>query len=101
MLLRTYYDLGEEEALLALCEAFKQFIKRHRKLSDFQKKGYFNLLKFSRRAFKLKSSKGYAAPVKWQHDFEKLSAEIAEAETVFNKTWLEDKMTGLNAGQSS
>ncbi|MFQ5447819.1 MAG: hypothetical protein ACE5FF_12875 [Saprospiraceae bacterium] len=98
MLLRTYYDLEEEEALLALCEAFKQFIKRNRKLSDFQKKGYFNLLKFTRRAFKLKLSKGYTLSTKWQRDFTKLTQEVADAETVFNKTWLEDKMEELNPG---
>jgi hypothetical protein len=99
MLLRTYYDQEEEEALLALCEAFKQFIKRNRKLSDFQKKGYFNLLKFTRRAFKLKLSKGYTASSKWQRDFAKLTQEMTEAETVFNKTWLEDKMAELNPGR--
>jgi len=96
MLLRTYYDQQEEEAMFALCEAFKQFIKRNRKLTDFQRKGYFNLLKFARKAFKLKLSKDYVAPAKWQRDFEKLTVEMAGAETVFNKTWLEDKMAELN-----
>ncbi|MEK7256085.1 MAG: hypothetical protein AAB316_15145, partial [Bacteroidota bacterium] len=95
MLLRTYFDLEEEEALLALTEAFQQFLKRNKTLSDFQKRGYFNLLKFTRRAFRLKMSKGFVKVEKWLAEVEKLEKDMEEAETIFNQSWLEGKVKGL------
>jgi hypothetical protein len=95
LLLRTYYDLEEEEALLALSESFKQYLKRSRQMSDFQKKGYFNLLKFTKKAFSLKQKAGYTKPTKWAAELEKLKLEIAKADTTFNQSWLEGKVGEL------
>ncbi len=95
LLLRTYYDLEEEEPLLALTESFKQYLKRHRQLSDFQKKGYFNLLKFARKAFSLKQKADFTPPAKWAAELEKLKLEISQADTIFNQGWLEGKVREL------
>ena len=92
LLLRTYYDLEADEALHSLTEAFKQYLKRNKSLSEFQKKGYFNLLTFARKAFRLKTSRAFTAHQKWSGDFQKLQAELASAETVFNRSWLEGKV---------
>ncbi|MEZ4961441.1 MAG: hypothetical protein R2830_16560 [Saprospiraceae bacterium] len=95
LLLRTYFDLEEEDALKALTESFKQYLKRSRQLSDFQKKGYFNLLKFSQKAFNLKVGKGYTAATKWSNDLQKLKKEMAAATAIFNQSWLESKVAEL------
>lgn len=95
MLLRTYYDLDEEEALLALTESFRRYIGRNRTLSDFQKKGYFNLLKFTRRAFRLKMNKGIIKPSKWKHSFALLERDLQAADTLFNRSWLEKRVAAL------
>ncbi|RMG83142.1 MAG: hypothetical protein D6714_10245, partial [Bacteroidetes bacterium] len=42
LLLKTYFDLDEEEAFYSLTEAFQKFLKRNRLISDFQKAGYYN-----------------------------------------------------------
>lgn len=95
LLLRTYFDLGEEDPLLALNDAFRQYLKRNRSLTDFQKKGYFNLLKFTRKAFRLKMDKGFSKQKKWDDDLKKLEAEVGTAETVFNLGWLLGKIESL------
>lgn len=95
LLLRTYFDLEEEEALMALTEAFKQFLKRNKTLTDFQKKGYFNLLKFTARAFRLKMERDFTSATKWQESLKKLTANMAAADTIFNQTWLEGKVAEL------
>ena len=95
LLLRTYYDLEEEEALLALTDAFRQYLKRNKNLSEFQKKGYYNLLKFTRRAFRLKVNKGITRQDRWHRSLEKLHADLATANTVFNRSWLEGKVKEL------
>ncbi len=98
LLLRTYYDLEEEEALLALTDAFRQYLKRNRSLTDFQKKGYYNLLKFTRSAFRLKLNKDFTKHEKWLQDFKKLQGKVAEAETIFNQSWIERKLDNLAVG---
>ncbi len=97
LLLRTYYDLDEEEALHSLTESFKQYLKRNKSLSEFQKKGYFNLLMFARKAFRLKISRDFTNPKKWQRDFLKLKDKFTGTEAVFNRSWLEGKIEALEA----
>lgn len=98
LLLRTYFDLQEEEALLAHADAFGQFVKRNKSLTDFQKRGYFNLIKFSKQAFKLKMQMGFVKEEKWQEGMLKLQSDIKTAEIVFNRTWLEAKIEELAHG---
>ncbi|MAT53438.1 MAG: hypothetical protein CMN32_03080 [Saprospirales bacterium] len=95
LLLRTYYDLEEEEALLALTDAFRQYLKRNKKMSEFQKKGYYNLLKYTRRAFRLKINQGITRQDRWNRSLEKLIRDLAAADTVFNRSWLEGKVNEL------
>lgn len=95
LLLRTYYDLEEGEPLHFLTEAFKQYLKRNKSLSEFQKKGYFNLLKYTSKAFRLKTNRDYMPPAKWKADIQKLRQDLANAETVFNQSWLKGKIEDL------
>jgi len=92
LLLRTYFDLGEDEALLAHAEAFTQFVKRNKSLTDFQKKGYFNLIRFAKKVFLLKQQHGFVKSEKWQEALNKLQSAMKMEETVFNKAWLEMKL---------
>ncbi len=92
LLLRTYFDLGEDEALLAHAEAFTQFVKRNKSLTDFQKKGYFNLIRFAKKVFLLKQQHGFVKKEKWQETLDKLQSAMKMEETVFNKAWLEMKL---------
>lgn len=95
LLLRTYFDLAEEEALIAHADAFSQFVKRNKSLTEFQKKGYFNLIRFAQRTFKLKMQLGFAKQEKWREHLHKLVLDMTNSEPVFNRTWLEGKMEAL------
>lgn len=97
LLLKTYYDLEEEEALLALTEAFRQLLKRNHSLSDFQKKGYYNLLTFTRRAFRLKVNYGITRADRWMRSRARLQNDLQNAQTIFNRSWLEMKVRELFA----
>ncbi|RMF28924.1 MAG: hypothetical protein D6765_05255 [Bacteroidetes bacterium] len=95
LLLRTYFDLDEEEPLLSLVEAFRQFLKRNRSISDFQKRGYYNLLRLTRKTYLLKSAKGLQKREKWSQTAQKLLAEVEKAHPLFNKSWLQEKLAEL------
>jgi len=96
LLLRTYYDLKEDEALFSLVDSFRQFLTRNRMISEFQKRGYFNLLKLSKRAYQIKLKLNYSGKPKLKTDLARLKKEMAAAETIFNKGWLESKMEELS-----
>ncbi|MFK7907884.1 MAG: hypothetical protein AB8B69_22320 [Chitinophagales bacterium] len=92
LLLKSYYDLEENETLFALCDAFRQYLKRNKEISDFRKEGYYNLLKFTQKAARIRESIGFEAFEKLQKEVDKLQAEIEAMETIFNVNWLKGKV---------
>lgn len=97
LLMRTYFDLDEEEAFLSLTDAFRQFLKRNRLISEFQKRGYYNLIKFARKVFQIKSSIGFDSKEKLREDLKKLMSETEKSEGIFNQSWLEGKIETLKS----
>ncbi len=95
LLLRTYYDMEEQEAFFPLTDAFRQYLKRNKELTEFQKKGYYNLLKFAKNTFRLKMNKGFTSSKKWQASRQKLINDFKKTETIFNRGWLENKINEL------
>lgn len=97
LLLRTYFELEEEEALLSLSDAFRQYLKRNFQISEDHKKGYFNLLKLTKKVFQLKMSKNYWKKEKVIKEWQKLKQEIESSKIVFNKNWLLEKITQIHS----
>ena len=95
MLLCTYYELNEEEALLALCEAFDKYIKRQKTVSEDYRKGTENLVKYTRKLASLKSKIAYEKREKTESNFQKLEQAITAENNIFNKKWLVEKLEEL------
>ncbi len=98
LLLRTYYDLGEYEALNALTESFRQYLQRNKLLADSRREGYYNLFKLTRRAAYLRVNLDYFSTEKWKRELQKLRAAIDGEAAIFNKSWLEEKFRELERG---
>ena len=90
--LKSYYELDEEEAFIALVEAFKKYILRSKDLSDYRKKANANFLRIAKKFFQIKIRRG--------RDFlrKKKSVEelLDELEPIANKGWLEECMAEIN-----
>lgn len=95
LLLRTYFELEEEEALLSLSDAFRQYLKRNRQISDANKKGYLNLLKFTKKVFQLKMNADYWSKEKITREYQKMEKEIDSCDLIFNQRWLLDKFSEI------
>lgn len=95
LLLRTYYDLNEEEALFSLIDSFRQYIKRDRNISENRKKGFSNLLKFTKRAFVLKTRQAFSTTKHHHQALQKLITDIDKTAPIFNQTWLLGKVGEL------
>ncbi|MEO1262270.1 MAG: hypothetical protein AAFZ15_25920, partial [Bacteroidota bacterium] len=97
LLLRTYYDMDEEVAMLSLADAFRQYIKRNKEMTEYQKRGYYNLIKISRITYRLKSNIGFISQSRWNSGVEKLKDKIIKTDPIFNIVWLQEKIKELEA----
>jgi hypothetical protein len=67
--LKSYYELKETEPFYALTDAFQIFVKRNRQLSDYRKTAYLNLLKITKRIYKLREQEGIITNSVWQNRY--------------------------------
>lgn len=88
LLLRTYFHLNETEPFYALCDSFNQLLIRSKTLTNFQRKGYHNMIKMSRRIFAWRASEKFVVRDDWARERRKLEAELERLTPVFNKGWL-------------
>ncbi|MCB0609834.1 MAG: hypothetical protein KDD12_19090 [Lewinella sp.] len=95
LLLRTYYELEEDEALFSLVDSFRQFLQRHKLLADSRRNGYDHLFRFTRKAAQLRAALGYSSAKKAKQELLRLEQEIDMAPSVFNKSWLQQKIRDL------
>ena len=90
ILLLSYYELDEFDALDSFVNSFRVYINREKGISSRKKGHYKNLLKYTKRLLNLRSNdkKGLIA----------LKDELAETSGVASKPWLlqkvEDKISG-------
>ncbi len=95
LLLKTYYDTAESEALESLYDSFRQYVKRNKGLSENQKRGYNNLIKFTHRVFNLKTTKKYSVPEKFSGDIIRVQDQIKSAVYCLNKNWILEKLSEM------
>jgi hypothetical protein len=84
ILLLTYYELDELDALESLLQAFKMYIRREKSLTTDRKDHYLNLIKFTLNLMKLSH--------KDKDKLTKLKTEIANTKGVVSKPWLLEKI---------
>ena len=95
LLLRTYYELGEFEALNSLTDSFKQYLHRNKLMADSRRNGYYNLFRFTRKAAQIRATRDFTSANKLQKDLQKLRNDIDKAAAIFNQGWLEEKVNLL------
>lgn len=95
LLLRTYYDLDEYDALCSLADSFKQYLLRNKLMADVRRQGYHNLFKFTRRAAAIRLNLDFIRREKSRQELDKLERQIQKTDDIFNKGWLVEKVAGL------
>ena len=97
LLLRTYYDLEEYEALNSLVDSFKQYLHRNKLMADVRRQGYYNLFLLTRRAAQLRYNLSYYSRERCRAELLKLRHSIGKAGAIFNQGWLLEKVEALAA----
>ncbi|MFK7806359.1 MAG: hypothetical protein AB8F74_01035 [Saprospiraceae bacterium] len=96
LLLRTYYDLEEHEALMALCKSFAQLLRRDKSISEFRRKGYKNLFNFTKKLSQIRYQYPFTKKEKSAGALAGLKEQLKEATPVFNERWLESRLLAFD-----
>ncbi|MFL5751818.1 MAG: hypothetical protein ACJ76F_00305 [Bacteroidia bacterium] len=87
LLIKIYYDTNAFESLMPLFTSFNNYLKRNRKVSDYQQLSYQNFLKITIRLFNYKMfDKG---------NINTLKPEIEEGKNMADINWLKEKLKEL------
>lgn len=97
LLLRTYYDLEENEALLSLTRSFKQYLSRNQLIPETRRNGMSNLFHFTNRASSLRANIGFDTKSKSQKELIKLVEEVQATKPIINQDWLDSKINELKS----
>lgn len=87
LLLKIYYECYEVEALLALCESFRAFVRHKKELSKTHQLAYINFARFTRALFMIKIGRDKKP--------EKLKAQIEACEALIERQWIMEKLEDL------
>ncbi|MEL7117788.1 MAG: hypothetical protein AAFO07_00045 [Bacteroidota bacterium] len=91
LLLRTYYELEELDALSALTDSFRQYLLRNKLMADTHRRGYYNLFRLTKKMATLRVNQSYYSDKRKQKEIEQLRRAIDNTTYIFNKSWLEQK----------
>jgi len=93
MLLKTYYELNEINPLNSLLDAFRVNLRRSKKISEYQRLTYLNLLGFVKKLIRINASP--PTPLQKRGEKKKLNElkkEISKTTEVADKKWLLKKV---------
>ncbi|OWY19548.1 hypothetical protein C7N43_12380 [Sphingobacteriales bacterium UPWRP_1] len=84
LLLRIYYEINETDPLLALCDAFKIYLRRNKLIADNKRELYLNYIKFIARLSKIPKGKKEA--------LQELLQQLNNTKHIVNLKWLQQKI---------
>lgn len=87
LLMASYYELDEFEALNSLLDAFRLYVQRNKKLTKGKGSHYLNTINIVRKL--AKSSPGDSKQI------ERLTKEVNDAQGIVSKNWILEKLAAL------
>lgn len=87
ILLKTYYEMDAIEPMYSLIDSFRTFLRRNKILSEAQRKGYMNLIKYTLQASRVRPRD--------KARISKLEKDIDKASPIADVGWLKEKVAEL------
>ncbi len=97
LLLKIYFETDEDMALEFQLENFRLFLHRNRLVSSFQRNVHLNLLRFTRKLYRLREQKGIISKDAFAERLYKLDRQLQAAADVANASWLQAQVKVLQA----
>ena len=88
MLICTYYDTGETDALFFLLDSFRAFLNRNNHIPDNRKELYRNFVSIAKKLAKILKGKAYELSelIKYKKGFDVLIVCTSSSETIITKS---------------
>lgn len=87
LLLKSYYELDEMEPFEALAHAFRNYLRRNKTISEYNKKSFHNFIRLLNKLYKARLDKS--------HVRQDLAHEITATDFVADSEWLLEKVKEL------
>jgi hypothetical protein len=94
MLLKTYYELGEYEALESLCSSFRVFLNRRREVPESHRRSYLTLIRLVRLAQRVRNNRDRGL-------LHRLEQSLASQPDLLDRGWLMEKFKELEVSLAS
>ncbi len=88
LLLKSYYELGEIQALQSLIDSFYMYLKRNKAISEFQRSSYLNFLRIVRKLVRMKPDDDQKRAA--------LMLELDRSHPIANVSWLKEKLENIS-----
>jgi len=95
-LLKTYYEVGDDEGLQHQARAILAFLKRNEQVSNYLAEGYENMIRFTREIARLRSRSQRMDAADFGAALEQIQARISQQKGVSNANWLQEKLRELS-----
>ena len=100
ILLKTYYEAGDEEGLRHQARAILAFLKRNDQVSRYLAQGYANMVRFAREIARLRSRQASLKTTDFQARCESLMTRLAQQGSTSNANWLRQKLRELQSREA-
>jgi hypothetical protein len=84
LLLKTYYELDEQEPFFSLADAFTNYLKRNKLISDSSRESFLNFIRFSKKLIQVRLGGRTSA--------EGVAKEMKKVTSIASRQWLEEKL---------
>ena len=95
LLLRTYYDTAEYDAMLAMSRSFQEYLKRNKLIKKERREAFSNFIKIASALAKLQSNLAYQSKAKTLQRFEHLLQKVGKTSGLINRQWLSSRIIML------
>lgn len=95
ILLKSYYEMGDLDALSSLCDAFKIYLKRNKTLSRLQFTIYFNLVGFAKKLADLHRKHALSSAAERSEAAKALVEKVKAQRNTAQAPWLIEKLQAL------
>lgn len=95
LLLKSFFELNDYDALSSLCDSFKIYLKRNKTLSKYHYTVNWNLISFTRKLADIRRKAAFTPQVASQEKLVQLQEAIAAKGSVAQLAWLRKKVDAV------
>jgi len=82
------YDQQDQEYALNLLDTFRLYVRRNRKMSTIDKRGYTNYVRFTKQLVNIKHQKGFIEKAVYRKKLTALHETVKDMELLVERNWL-------------